>query len=83
LLADAMHRGANGHLGGFQVHRGGQLVIAAQYPAEQAVYLLGDLPLEERREVFLGAERWSGSGRASQMASLTSINFSLRARKRL
>jgi hypothetical protein len=78
-----MHRGANGHLGGFQVYRGGRLVIAAQHPAEQALYLLSDLLLEERREVFFGAERWSGSGRASQMASLTSINFSLRARKRL
>ncbi len=81
--AHLMHRRANGHLGGFQVHRGSLLVILAQHPAEQAVYLLGDLLLKERREVFFGAAGWSGSGRASQMASFTSTSSSPKARKRL
>ena len=80
---DLVHGGSDGHLGGLQVPWG---LLSAHDPADQAVDFPGNLRLDEREEVFFPSERAlasSGSGRAAQIASLTAISLSLRARNSL
>jgi hypothetical protein len=72
-----------GHLGGLQVTWG---LLSAYDPTDQAVDFPGDLRLDERAEVFFPSNRAvasSGSGRAAQIASLTAMSLSLRARNSL